>query len=86
MGVNKAALEALVRGLARRHGRDLAARQRGVGRSADHQGRQGDPHFAQLARIWKKVSPIPWDSSTTSRSGARHMFLLSPLPGNSPDR
>ncbi|HBA86197.1 MAG TPA: enoyl-[acyl-carrier-protein] reductase FabI [Verrucomicrobia bacterium] len=61
MGVNKAALEALVRGLARRYGRDLVRINAVSAGPLSTKAAKSIPHFAHLARIWKKVSPIPWD-------------------------
>lgn len=61
MGVNKAALEAVVRALARRHGRDnvwvnaLSAGPMGT------KAATSIPGFTDLASTWEECSPLPWD-------------------------
>jgi len=78
MGVHKAALEALVRALARRHGRD------GITVNAVSSGPLATtasskiPGFDRLIRWWKETSPLPWDP-VTDRSAVADavVFLLS---------
>lgn len=61
MGVNKAALEAVVRGLARRHGRDLVrVNAISAGPVATKAG-SAIPGFEALSGNWEKRSPLPWD-------------------------
>jgi enoyl-[acyl-carrier protein] reductase I len=61
MGVHKAALEALVRALARRHGRN------GVRVNAVSAGPLATtaasriPDFEKLIEIWRESSPLPWE-------------------------
>ncbi|MBM4154218.1 MAG: SDR family oxidoreductase [Lentisphaerae bacterium] len=80
MGVNKAALEALVRALARRHGRDLI-RVNAVSAGPLHSKAASKiPGFNKLHRIWRAVSPLPWDVEA-DKDEVAHMavFLLGPL-------
>ncbi len=79
MGVNKAALEALVRGLARRYGRNLLRVNAVSAGPLTTKAAKAIPHFAQLARIWRKVSPIPWDILQDKTEVANAIaFLLGP--------
>jgi len=80
MGVHKAALEALVRALARRHGRD------GVRVNAVSAGPLATtassriPDFARLIEAWRRASPLPWDPVRDKQAVADAVaFLLSPL-------
>ena len=79
MGVNKAALEALVRALARRHGRD------GVRVNAVSAGplwtkaASKIPGFGGLSDIWSAASPLPWDAVEDRAAVADAvLFLLGP--------
>jgi len=79
MGVNKAALEAVVRGLARRHGRDLVRVNAVSAGPLTTKAAKAIPHFAHLARTWRKVSPLPWDTiSDKSEVANAVVFLLGP--------
>jgi enoyl-[acyl-carrier protein] reductase I len=79
MGVNKAALEALVRALARRHGRDLI-RVNAVSAGPLHtKAASKIPGFGGLSETWKATSPLPWDPSGDRRAVAyAAAFLLGP--------
>ena len=79
MGVNKAALEAVVRGLARRHGKD-SVRVNAVSAgpvftiAAKH-----IPGFDELGQTWAKSSPLNWDPMNAQQEVAGAVaFLLSP--------
>ena len=61
MGVNKAALEALVRALAREYGREHVRVNAVSAGPLATKAAKSIPHFAHLARTWKKISPLPWD-------------------------
>ncbi len=61
MGVNKAALEATVRALARRHGRDLVRINAVSSGPVITKAAKAIPHFAFISRVWRKTSPLPWD-------------------------
>lgn len=79
MGVNKAALEALVRGLARRHGRDFVRVNAISAGPLTTKAAKAIPHFAHLARTWRKVSPLPWDVINDKTEVAHATaFLLGP--------
>jgi meromycolic acid enoyl-[acyl-carrier-protein] reductase len=79
MGVNKAALEALVRGLARRHGRDLIRVNAISAGPLTTKAAKSIPHFAHLARTWRKMSPLPWDTVNDKLEVANAvLFLLGP--------
>jgi enoyl-[acyl-carrier-protein] reductase (NADH) len=79
MGVNKAALEAVVRALARRHGRDAIRINAISSGPLTTKAAKAIPHFAHLARTWRKVSPLPWDI-INDKTEVAHLaaFLLGP--------
>lgn len=79
MGVNKAALEAVVRALARRHGRDAIRINAISSGPLTTKAAKAIPHFAHLARTWRKVSPLPWDI-INDKVEVAHLaaFLLGP--------
>ncbi len=79
MGVHKAALEALVRALARRHGRDLI-RVNAVSAGPLHSRAASKiPGFNRLHRIWRSVSPLPWDVEADKEEVANMAaFLIGP--------
>jgi len=62
MGVNKAALEALVRALAREYWREHVRVNAVSAGPLATKASKSIPHFAHLARTWKKISPLPWDA------------------------
>lgn len=79
MGVQKAALEALVRALARRHGRD------GVRVNAVSAGplwtkaASKIPGFGELTKLWNSSSPLKWDTRADRQAVADAVaFLLGP--------
>jgi enoyl-[acyl-carrier protein] reductase I len=79
MGVHKAALEALVKALARRHGRDRI-RVNCVSAGPLLTTAAGKiPGFDQLCKIWEESSPIKWDPISDKRAVAEAVaFLLGP--------
>ncbi len=79
MGIHKAALEALVRALARRHGRDLI-RVNAVSAGPLHSRAASKiPGFNRLHKIWRLVSPLPWDIEADKEQVANMVaFLLGP--------
>jgi meromycolic acid enoyl-[acyl-carrier-protein] reductase len=80
MGVNKAALEAIVRGLARRHGRDLIRINAVSSGPVMTKAAKSIPHFAAIADTWEKMSPLPWDVLEEKESVAYMVaFLLGPF-------
>ncbi len=80
MGVNKAALEATVRALARRHGRDSIRVNAVSAGPVATKAAKSIPHFAVLARTWRKISPLPWDVHGEKDEVANAAaFLLGPL-------
>ena len=79
MSVNKAALEAVVRALARRHGRDLIRVNAVSAGPLTTKAAKAIPHFAYLARTWRKTSPLPWDPIEDKQAVAdATAFLLGP--------
>lgn len=79
MSVNKAALEAVVRALARRHGRDLIRVNAVSAGPLTTKAAKAIPHFAYLARTWRKTSPLPWDPIEDKHAVAdAAVFLLGP--------
>jgi enoyl-[acyl-carrier protein] reductase I len=61
MGVNKAALEALVRALAREYGREHVRVNAISAGPLATKAAKSIPHFAHLAKTWRQISPLPWD-------------------------
>jgi enoyl-[acyl-carrier protein] reductase I len=79
MGVNKAALEATVRALARRHGRDLIRVNAVSSGPVITKASKAIPHFAFISRTWRKSSPLPWDiHGEKSEVAHAATFLLGP--------
>ncbi len=80
MGVHKAALEALVRALARRHGRDLIRVNAISSGPVATTAASKIPDFEHIGNIWAQTSPIPWDPVADRQAVANATaFLLSPL-------
>jgi enoyl-[acyl-carrier protein] reductase I len=79
MGVNKAALEACVKALARRHGRDnVRINAVSAGPVATKAG-SAIPGFSELAATWNECSPLPWDLNEDKHAVAdAACFLLGP--------
>jgi enoyl-[acyl-carrier protein] reductase I len=79
MGVNKAALEAVVRALARRHGRNHIRINAVSSGPVITKAAKSIPHFAFIARTWKKCSPLPWDIHAEKDEVANAVaFLIGP--------
>ncbi|MFA6173233.1 MAG: SDR family oxidoreductase [Kiritimatiellales bacterium] len=76
MGVNKAALEALVRALAREFGREHVRVNAVSAGPLATKAAKSIPHFAHLARTWKKVSPLPWDVVNDKKEVAHAVVFL----------
>lgn len=80
MGVHKAALEALVRALARRHGRDLIRVNAVSSGPVTTVAASKIPDFEHIGKLWQEVSPLPWDPGADRQAVANAVaFLLSPL-------
>jgi enoyl-[acyl-carrier protein] reductase I len=80
MGVHKAALEALVRALARRHGRDLVRVNAVSAGPLTTTAASKIPDFERIGKIWFENSPIPWDPYADKQAVADAVtFLLSPM-------
>lgn len=79
MGVQKAALEALVRALARRHGRDQIRVNAVSAGPLDTKAASKIPGFGGLTELWNKSSPLPWDTTRDKQAVAHAVaFLLGP--------
>lgn len=76
MGVNKAALEALVRALAREYGREHVRVNAVSAGPLTTKAAKSIPHFAHLARTWKKISPLPWDPIADKNEVANAVVFL----------
>jgi enoyl-[acyl-carrier protein] reductase I len=76
MGVNKAALEALVRALAREYGREHVRVNAVSAGPLATKAAKSIPHFAHLARTWKKISPLPWDVVNDKQEVANAVVFL----------
>lgn len=80
MGVNKAALEALTRALARRHGKELIRVNAVSAGPLTTKAASSIPGFSELAHTWNKSSPIPWDTINDKAEVAHAvLFLLGPM-------
>ena len=80
MSVNKAALEANVRGLARRHGRDRIRVNAVSAGPLLTKAAGAIPGFKDLAETWSRISPITWNPETDQQEVAKAVaFLLSPF-------
>ncbi|MDA0322751.1 MAG: SDR family oxidoreductase [Verrucomicrobia bacterium] len=79
MGVCKAALEAIMRGLARRHGHQhIRINALSAGPLAT-KAATSIPGFSDLSSTWDRMSPIPWDTSSSKQDVANvAAFLLGP--------
>jgi len=79
MGVNKAALEAVVRALARRHGRDLIRVNAVSAGPLATTASSKIPGFEKLLAVWQARSPLPWDPVRDKQAVADAVvFLLGP--------
>lgn len=79
MGVNKAALEATVRALARRHGRDMIRVNAISSGPVSTRAAKAIPHFAFISRTWRKSSPLPWDVYEDKQEAANAaVFMIGP--------
>jgi enoyl-[acyl-carrier protein] reductase I len=79
MGVHKAALEATVRALARRHGRDRIRVNAVSAGPLATMASSRIPGFESLCGIWRQSSPLPWDPLADRRAVADAVaFLLGP--------
>lgn len=80
MGVNKAALEAAVRALARRHGRDLLRVNAVSAGPLYTMAASKIPGFGYLSKVWNARSPLPWDNRADKQAVANAVaFLLGPF-------
>jgi len=79
MGIHKAALEALVRALARRHGRDrIRVNAVSAGPLATIAGSK-IPGCEYMLDAWRTQSPLPWDPAADKQAVADAVaFLLGP--------
>jgi enoyl-[acyl-carrier protein] reductase I len=76
MGINKAALEALVRALARRHGRDRV-RVNAVSAGPLHsKAASRIPGFGKLDGLWAASSPLEWDTHADKQEVAYAVAFL----------
>jgi enoyl-[acyl-carrier protein] reductase I len=76
MGVNKAALEALVRALAREYGREHVRVNAISAGPLATKAAKSIPHFAHLSRTWKKISPLPWDVVNDKQEVANSVVFM----------
>jgi len=79
MGVNKAALEAVVRGLARRHGKDKVRVNAISAGPIATVAATHIPGFETLGETWTKASPLAWNPEQAQPEVAGAVaFLLGP--------
>jgi len=62
MGVNKAALEALVKALARNMGKDYIRVNAVSAGPLTTKAASSIPYFEHLSKTWDQISPLPWDT------------------------
>jgi enoyl-[acyl-carrier protein] reductase I len=80
MGVHKAALEALVRALARRHGRDRIRVNAISSGPVSTMAASKIPDFEHIGKLWQQLSPIAWDPVADRQAVANAAaFLMSPM-------
>jgi enoyl-[acyl-carrier-protein] reductase (NADH) len=79
MHVNKAALEATVRGLARRHGKDNV-RVNAISAGPLSTKAAGAIHgFEELGKTWERISPLAWDPEADKLAVAHAAaFMMGP--------
>ncbi len=79
MGVQKAALEALVRALARRHGRDQVRVNAISAGPVETKAGKKIPGFENMINMWDSSCPLGWDTTRDKQAVADSVaFLLSP--------
>jgi len=79
MSVNKAALEANVRGLARRHGRDNVRVNAVSAGPLQTKAAGSIPGFNELSSTWSRISPIRWNPAEDKGAVADAVtFLVGP--------
>ncbi len=76
MGVNKAALEALVRALAREYGREHVRVNAISAGPLATKAAKSIPHFAHLAKTWRQMSPLPWDVVNDKQEVANSVVFM----------
>ena len=76
MGVNKAALEAVVRGLARRHGKDRIRVNAVSAGPLLTKAAGAIPGFEELGHTWERMAPIHWDPTNSVRDVADGVLYL----------
>ncbi len=76
MGVQKAALEALVKSLARRHGRDLIRVNAVSAGPLFTKAASKIPGFGSMTRLWNASSPLPWDTRKDKQAVADAVVFL----------
>jgi meromycolic acid enoyl-[acyl-carrier-protein] reductase len=76
MGVQKAALEALVRALARRHGRDSIRVNAVSAGPLFTKAASKIPGFGGLTKVWNESSPLPWDGHRDKQAVADAVAFL----------
>ncbi|MDA1044633.1 MAG: SDR family oxidoreductase, partial [Verrucomicrobia bacterium] len=79
MGVQKAALEGLVRALARRHGRDLVRVNAVSAGPLATMAATKIPGFSEMANVWNTSSPLPWNPDEDRQAVADAVcYLVGP--------
>ncbi|MEI6890844.1 MAG: SDR family oxidoreductase [Pontiella sp.] len=76
MGVNKAALEALVRALAREYGREHVRVNAISAGPLATKAAKSIPNFEHLAETWRQMSPLPWDVVADRQEVANAVLFL----------
>jgi enoyl-[acyl-carrier protein] reductase I len=69
MGVNKAALEAVVKALARNYGKDRVRVNAVSAGPLTTKAASSIPYFEHLSKTWEQISPLPWDTVEDKERG-----------------
>ena len=76
MGVNKAALEAVVKALARNYGKELIRVNAVSAGPLTTKAASSIPYFDHLSKTWDAISPLPWDTVEDKAEVANAVVFL----------
>ena len=76
MGVNKAALEAVVKSLARNYGKNKIRVNAVSAGPLTTKAASSIPYFDHLSKTWDQISPLPWDTIEDKKEVANAVVFL----------
>ncbi|MFL2859339.1 MAG: enoyl-ACP reductase [Pontiellaceae bacterium] len=76
MGVNKAALEAVVKSLARNYGKQYIRVNAVSAGPLTTKAASSIPYFDHLSKTWDEISPLPWDTIKDKKEVANAVVFL----------